>query len=96
MIHIKDIKKGDIFWESCSMGNIEYEALSDSEHEFGIDNIDRWRCKVKYYKGELTIMESSMYKLDLYKFPQYIGVYSYYLNGCHGIMDIDGNLHRKA
>jgi len=66
---IREIKKGDIFYE-CERGvNVKLEALSDARKTGS-----GWLCKVKTNEKIMTIYSSTtnMYGPSLYRIPYYL------------------------
>ena len=82
-LKIKNLCKGNIFWESSGKTNIQAICLEDAERvEKDANHAAGWKVKVKNYNGETTYFQSDefSYFIQLYASPNVIG-HNYYHDG---------------
>lgn len=72
-VHARDIKKGDVLWESSSYGNLQFEVLNDPVH-----NVDRWEWQARTAQRgtvDYVIVDGyEHYGPRIYRNPVYMGV----------------------
>lgn len=81
-IELKDIKKGDVFYECVSGWNVKMEALENARRKIGKQKgvtgellQNGYACRVKTTEGKIEIYEHinpAGYGLRLYESPQYL------------------------